>query len=609
MTLTTADRIKTAYTLLPPPLAALPAKYWTPISLLIHSYSVATLFQELVDAYSRAYDAGDAPAPENAFIIGFIHDFGQKLGLNSRKLDKIQEWVAKRLQNLGYTEHEARSLAKYVGTNPAETRSDPSYPRWVWELLRLADRLQGSSNIGDLMASVNEAANRLERHYYLSFYNVASPHMFLRTAIARVLLKHVKKESIGEPGSLIVPIGTSNGVIIMSDTPLGDAIFGWDEMRKILEDEFLIPEAEAELFAKSAIYCESGSGEQPMGFKKKYCDKLGRLRLGTYHTLILYYGSRELAEELIPNTKPVLPTGFKDMLLGIRFNDVEFGDSPYTCPLCGIKTPHGVHLSMISDLLGRNVAKEKWSRRYPPVNLNILLRSPREYLVCPICLGDTILYHRLMSEAPRGKGRNRKNVLFTMTFSATMPITASEDLGMLLRYLLENSYDKSVALDTKLLPLLSVEMLPDTLPEASLAFDPFTTSLYGVVTVWGEGFEPTARITTMAGLLASWGLYPIIASYAQPSAPTRKLFLSPDGQRDMYDFDPSDRRDGRYTPYVASLLLAFGHLYNRKYNVNEPVPAVTEILDYTPNHAPHLLQYASPRLYSHLESLRIELEG
>ncbi len=83
------QRLKIAYTLLPPPLSALPAKYWTSISLLVHSYSVAVLFEELTQSLADAYELDDAPDEKEAFIIGFLHDLGQKLG--SKNLLKREE--------------------------------------------------------------------------------------------------------------------------------------------------------------------------------------------------------------------------------------------------------------------------------------------------------------------------------------------------------------------------------------------------------------------------------------------------------------------------------------------------------------------------------------
>ena len=106
------QRIKMAYTLLPPPLSSTPAKYWTSISLWLHSYIVGSTFQELVDALAGPGDI-EAPEPDEAFLIGFLHDLGQKMGLmGERSSEKIRSWLIVRLEQATGDPRMARSLVK-----------------------------------------------------------------------------------------------------------------------------------------------------------------------------------------------------------------------------------------------------------------------------------------------------------------------------------------------------------------------------------------------------------------------------------------------------------------------------------------------------------------
>jgi len=65
--------IQTAYTLLPPPLSALPAKYHSTLSLGLHSLSTGYI------SYHIAKLAGFDDYKEHAFILGLTHDIHQKL--------------------------------------------------------------------------------------------------------------------------------------------------------------------------------------------------------------------------------------------------------------------------------------------------------------------------------------------------------------------------------------------------------------------------------------------------------------------------------------------------------------------------------------------------
>ncbi len=594
-----------AYKLLPPPLAALPAKYWTSISLLVHSYSVGVLFQELVEAYSESHSSGNLPEPDYAFIIGFLHDMGQKLGITKKRLENAQRWVIHRLQDIKsvkINEREAVKLSKYMRTNVAETLSDPSYSRTAWRLLQLADRVQGTSNIGDIIGSINEFKMKTGWNVVINYYHIATPHPLIRYMISRIVHKTIMSAVRDGLVEFALPISLAQGLLVLSESPIGKIEFDWDEIRYILRTDALLGDAESERYYQSIKYCKGIGKKKPNKFKGKNCDPLGDFKMSTYEVVLLYYGSKEKAAEI--GKEIILPKDVVDQLINIEIEGVRYVSGSYTCPFCGVRTPVGVHVSEIGDIIGGiRAAKEKWTRRFPPVNLNVMLRNP-PYLACPLCLGEALLYSRLFAKV---KG---ERVLVGNTYSAPLPVSAAYDLGALLQHLIDKFGNRLIKSEKALSEMFNVAHV-EGLPESStVAVDYFTATIYGIVGLKGEkNIEVTVNGVALAGLLASWGLYPLVMKPDPSPSHTDKLLTFYKGQYPLFDFSPSDKQLEQLTPYVASLMMGMGHLYFRKFVIGESVPATTEVLNYPPCNAPLLLQYASPQLYSHIESLRMELEG
>ena len=218
-----------AYKLLPPPLSALPAKYWTSISLLLHSYTVARAFQEFVRMYSDVMDV-EAPLEDEAFLIGFLHDLGQKLKLRGRPSEeKLLKWVRGELESLGYTRGESEELSRYLFTNPAETLTDPLYDRTVWRLLWLADRLQGIDNPLTIAQLLAEAKKDLGEQLTVTLLNVMIPQPFMRTLISWIVHRKIE-EIVEEKGILAVPVTTPYGLAVITDNPNIEIEVEWGEI-------------------------------------------------------------------------------------------------------------------------------------------------------------------------------------------------------------------------------------------------------------------------------------------------------------------------------------------------------------------------------------------
>ena len=113
----------------------------------------------------------------------------------------------------------------------------------------------------------------------------------------------------------------------------------------------------------------------------------------------------------------------------------------------------------------------------------------------------------------------------------------------------------------------------------------------------------------IAGVLASWGIYPLTLSPAPPMVPVDTLLSYYKGQKPLYDFRPSDKEVGIYTPYIAAVMASLAELNFRKDRRGESLPGLLEVLDYPPHLSPTLAQYGSPHLYSVLEMFRMRLGG
>ncbi len=611
------NTIKIAYELLPPPLAAAPAKYWTSISLWLHSYSVGKAFSELLEAYSSTYSLSSIPLYDEAFIIGFIHDLGQKLHIRGRPSDeKVANWIFEKLTSLGYSQGEAREFVKYLYTNPAENVATPTYDRSVWALLRLADRLQGSSNIFDMMDAVREANERLEHKLTLRMVNVTIPQPFLRSFITQVVYKHLQAKA---KGSVIVPISTPMGVAVITDLQDLSLELDWDsDIRPGFGGNGFLPkEVERNLDWCSKCCDNADCRERCRGkskpaeckqynYTKRDCEKgIYPGRVGnSYKTVLIYYGLEHRVEG-----KVFLPEDVKGMLQGVTLNGVEYMGGSYTCPVCGLRTPTALPMDFI-NFFADTYTPEQWTRYLYPGNVNLLMQMERgEYGIDPLCLGDLII-----------RSTNARILLVTLTLNAPTPLSVLNDVGHIMFGLYKSivrneriafsEFSKMVYGSEewgRVLEEISKETSPGATPKYFI--DAFTTTLIfpyrdppGRATPVDEWVTDVA----VAGLLASWGFYPLAISETVMKYHDR-LFSYYRGMKPLFSYSPSDKSLGGYTPYVALTMMSLPRLQARK--ERESAPAFLEVLDYPPEYSPSLLQYSSPDFYSIVESLRSRIGG
>ena len=608
------NRLKTAYTLLPPPLAALPAKYWTSISLLIHSYTVGRTFETFVEGYSSELD--NAPPAEEAFLIGFLHDMGQKLGLLGKPSEeKVIRWFSERLETLGFTKDDVRTFIRYLYTNPAETRTDPLYPSEVWTLLWLADRLQGISNPIDVMHLLNEAKRELKHGLSVKLLTLSLPQPFLRTLISKAVYEHILKQAMVGTG-VTIPISTPMGVVLITDNPDMDLTISWDEIRQGFTGEGILEENVEGHIIWNMNCCDDKNcyrlcgGKTKTGacsehgFVKRECDEGVYLdeRGNSYRITLIYYGRKHRVDQ-----PAVLPSDAKNMIHGINLSEVEYANGDHVCPICGIKTPVGVAVGFIKFFTGKKIKTEKWVRKFYPTNVNALLQNTKNYALDPLCLGDVII-----------RGSLGTDIVISLTLRPPLPSTILGELasltwavydhlgkgiprsGVVNALFYSDNWDKGLASVLDKVSSKNQKVLFDMF--SSTAYIPYRSSLQSHQDEW------LIDMVT-AGVLASWGIYPLTLSPAPPMAPVDTLLSYYKGQKPLYDFRPSDRDAGVYTPYVSAAMASLAELNFRKDRRRENLPALLEVLDYPPHMSPPLAQYGSPHLYSVLEMFRMRLGG
>ena len=611
MTLTTADRIKIAYTLLPPPLAALPAKYWTSISLLLHSYTVGRTFEVFVEGYAKASE--EAPLPEESFLIGFLHDMGQKLRLRGKPSENgIIKWFSERVEALGYTPGEAWTYVKYLYTNPAETRTDPLYPRKIWTLLWLADRLQGISNPIDIMPLLHTVKEELGANLTIKLISVSLPQPFLRTLISKAVYEELVREAMDSP-DIIVPVSTPMGVALITSNPEIEVHVDWDEIRNGFTGKGVLPESVEDMLKWNMDCCDNKEcynmckgrtkpGEcKEHGFTKRDCDKgvyPGKSG-NSYRIALVHYGRKHKV-----GLSVILPREVKTMFQGLGLIGVEYVKGDRICAVCGMRTPVGTPVDFILSF-DKRLTTEQWVRKLYPGSVNRLMQEAKDVVLDPLCLGDVIVRS--------GMGAN---IITTLTLRPPTPTVVLTEIAPVIWNLLSvlgTGIPKSAYVERLFYSDEWSKALDAVLPQAGSAeqkiyYDMFASAIYiPYRNLMQRHQDEWIRDMVTAGVLSSWGLYPLTISRVPPMAPAEALLTYYKGQRPLYSFAPSDKRLSTYTPYVAVAMASLAELNYRKNVGGESLPALLEVLDYPPGLSPVLVQYGSPHLYSILESLRSRL--
>jgi len=611
---------------LPPPLSALPAKRWTSISILLHSYTVARTFETLVDAYSVRRE--NLPTPDEAFMIGLLHDLGQKLHIRGRPSDeKITKWIRERLEVVGLSRDEINYYVKYLNTNPAETASDPTYSKEVWALLKLADRLQGIGNPLEVAELVSEVSREFSLGLTAKLISMMLPQPFLRTLFSRILYDELVNLA-NNTSNIIVPISTPLGAVILTDNPNIKIKINWSTVAKknLAPDPYKLETfdkcCEDVVRLKKSTRKKNEEEEKEEKKKKKEDEKCKGLKnrdctatiypsqkVSAYKITLAYYSDREVG------LKVYLPSAVKDMLQGVELEGVEYRDGDKVCPLCGLKTPVGTAIDFLKTF-SIKLTPEQWSRRYYPGNVNEIASpstSLGKYAIDPLCLGDTLIRVGL------------KDVLIALKFKAAMPTHVLQDVGALaynLVYALGTStsiprWFRGSGSQRSVLSLLNYEseefesVLDEVGSMASnsvIHYDMFSSNVFiPYRDELDSKQEEWVRDIVTVGVLVSWGLYPVAISDAISFGPDEKLFTYYKGQKALYDFAPSEWRRRSLVPYVAVTMAGLSHLDYMKSEEN--MPAHLEVLDYPPEHAQILAMYSSPSLYALLERINSYLGG
>jgi len=605
---------------------------------------VATLFQDLVNMYyeiqvDNGNYSGEQPIEEEAFIIAFIHDFGQKLFGNAADLSRIESFIKKKIMDLGFDEREAANISKYVKTNPAETECDPSKPKWYWHLLWFADRLQGASNVADIVMITHELSQKLGMDLHTTYINAHLLQPMLKALVAEAVYRKLK--AYPNPRIKAIPIATQNGILIISNEELGKIQLSWDEIINSRGD-FLTSDI-IEKFKKYSECCADEECLKKYGSKKsqkekskdKEYDKFTRnncnlrdeavlynSKVDAYKAVLIYYGSSD--------ERPVFSSSMAKRFINIDLKGVDFvKDSrlgnegkELTCVMCGESTRIGFRGGISKLLSSKNIKTEKWSRKLPPINLNAAMSDVNNgFGICPLCLGEVIMFSKMQESG---------GVIFSISIKAPIYLEALNDLGRLaagLKFLAESSLigANSASKPSSLVDLLdakkNINMVKKTISSGRVVYliDAFSSKIYTNLNVKSSKMDPQKEaidIEAFSGLLSSWGLYPITASNSLPEVPNDVLLTSYKGQKDAFNYTPSDRNLGRYTPYVALLLLSMEALHNANRNkrlakgqgkgqVKEKgSPYVTQLLSYPPSYSPLLLQYSSPALYYYIGGMR-----
>jgi hypothetical protein len=383
-----------------------------------------------------------------------------------------------------------------------------------------------------------------------------------------------------------------------------------EDVAGYFDGEGFFPEAVEEDIVKCLECCkdraclnkddESDGNSEVLGlsqikFTKRDC------KSNIYEILLGYYGFKHSIEIVIK-----LPKYFKEALQGIKLNGkISFIDGNFICPICGYTSPVGLPPSVISTFY--NMKMEQWARKYLPGNLNIFVQKNKPYAIDPLCFADLSL-----------RGRLNWDIVISFTNKTPLPIEVVHEVASLLwkldelsdgKYPSELLYGDEEGFE-KILDELS-KVVDGSIGKGPLLFDIFSVSVYLGHNRKGKNKthqEEWIKDMKIAGTLAAWGIYPLSILPSPPSIANEALLTYYKGTRPLYDFAPSNKDIGVYTPYVAATLMSIEVLDRRKER-GENLPAILEVLDYPPQLSPVLLNYSSPDLYSVVENLYSRLRG
>lgn len=409
--------LEIAYTLLPPPLSAIPAKYHAPISLGLHSLSagfIASYIAQLADFHDYR---------DLVFLLGVSHDIHQKLvDMGLATLRDAKAYLREKLDELGYTE-----FLRYVDDALEQDmcgKENPvrGLPREIATICHIGDMAQGRLEGYTLLYWLRNKVKTVSQDLTVRFYSVMIPQPFARAyAMLRIYEKHIAGRdhlALASPWGLYV---------VAYEDELPEVLeVSWDDLRI----DTIIDYSEIKRIEESRKQANIAgikiSGDEA---KSRLWSRFARM----------FYKSGALKGD-----KPLYPKLLSEvsgLFVNIVFTDVEFvelkPEETFTCGLCGI--PHHKDYSLPISMYGTKqgikiagvrVATEKWNR-FMPAQLKVKTWDSKGTWrhgigTCPLCTLDAVAVRELgFSKTMNG--------FITVSVSKPIPVELLKIIGQTLR--------------------------------------------------------------------------------------------------------------------------------------------------------------------------------
>jgi len=349
-------------------------------------------------------------------------------------------------------------------------------------------------------------------------------------------------------------------------------------------------------------------------FAKKYCEPgLKSERAGTYKLLLHYFGTESYADL----GAIYLPRYVKDTLANIEITGAEYKDGEYICPICGARHREGFVAGIVGSI--SSAKSEKWNRFLTvsiSKSLNQMLREDKPVRICPLCMLDMLLASRRIVGG--------LTVYYTLALRAPVPVPVLVEVASLMHEIIGKFYEGAMKPSSpnieriRLMTLFPLDAVRQVKPRVSIDalhdYSGISVSTNGGVRFKGGindlKLQDKLMFVSLAGLLAYYGIYPLVVTVGYPPylvSPPEKL-VSYEVVYPLYDYAPSSEEKsfgGPVTPYVSSTLASLPMLYRARDDPEKGKHArhIEEILGFTPAHAPLMLLYSNPDLYSRVSQL------
>jgi len=554
--------VEEAYRLLPPPLSALPAKYTSPISLLIHSLSSGIISKEL--AWITYSDE------ELAFYLALTHDIHQKLlsnGLVSMKTAK--EYLRNKLDEVGKSDY-FRHIDDAVEIDACgKNRKIRGVDEKLSLICHISDVIQGNIEGIELLYWLKSKVKELDKDLTVRFYSILIPQIVGRSYIIRKIYeKYIKNKehlALASRYGLIV-IGREDDIPEVIEASWNDLRFekGTEpvEYWKILEAERNINKNNEKNKEKHKI---SFSKEE---LKSKGWSRFARL----FYNVEDLYKDEKMTEKDEPMF-PVFPENIKELFVNIEFTDIKFENivNPHKCVLCGL--PHhkdeSFNANMFTKIAGVDITIEKWNRF---MKSKTTVKGERQWSsyagICPLCAIEAIS----MREA---KFAGSLNGVLSVSISKPVPISLLDYIGRILA--------ESDKLDKPVVGEGTSERVVFDYNSATVGTqevdEPNITNLFKK--------ERESGMFTRIGKLISWGIYPVKFLHTFDVSIVDRPVVIPYNFR-IIDFPVTDREYEDTLPWIGSLLIELGNVERSE---------GLKYLDFKPEHSSLALQIINKKKY------------